>query len=63
MITKEKLKHHISHLEEKHRDIDREITELHEQRGNDIKVETLKKVKLHLRDEIEKFKKTAEGLE
>ena len=28
MITKEKLQHHISHLEERHRALDKEITEL-----------------------------------
>lgn len=57
MLTKEKLKHHISHLQEKHEKIDKDITELYNQHGNDMKIETLKKVKLHVKDEIEKCRR------
>lgn len=57
MVTKEKIEHHISHLEEKHDKIDKDITELYNQHENDLKIETLKKIKLHLKDEIEKFRK------
>jgi hypothetical protein len=62
MITREKLEHHISHLEDKHRKIDEDITALYNVHGNDLKIETLKKIKLHLKDEIERYKKQAEGL-
>lgn len=57
MITKEKLQHHISHLQEKHDTLDREIQELYKLHENDLKIETLKKLKLHLKDEIEENKK------
>lgn len=62
MLTRETLEHHISHLEDKHRKIDEDITELYNQRGNDLKIETLKKVKLHIKDEIEQFKIQARSL-
>lgn len=62
MITKDKLSHHISHLEEKHRKIDNDIIELYNSHGNDLKIETLKKVKLHIKDEIEKYRKDIEKL-
>jgi hypothetical protein len=57
MITKEKLQHHIDHLQEKHDTLDREIQELYKLHENDLKLETLKKLKLHLKDEIEENKK------
>ena len=57
MITKEKIEHHISHLQEQHDQLDRHIKELYEHRADDLKVEELKKKKLHLKDEIEGFKK------
>lgn len=57
MITPEKLKHHISHLQEQHDDLDKQIQELYEHHTEDLKVEELKKKKLHLKDEIERFKK------
>jgi hypothetical protein len=56
MITIDKLEHHITHLEEKHRAIELDITKLYEAHGNDLKIETLKKVKLHIKDQIEKCK-------
>jgi hypothetical protein len=56
MLTKEKLEHHIKHLEEKHKNVDSDIKKLYEQHGNDLKIETLKKVKLHIKDEIEQTK-------
>jgi hypothetical protein len=59
MLTREKIEHHISHLEDKHRKIDEDITVLYNQRGNDLKIETLKKIKLRLKDEIEQFKDQA----
>jgi hypothetical protein len=62
MLTREKIEHHISHLEDKHRKIDEDITVLYNQRGNDLKIETLKKIKLRLKDEIEQFKDQAKLL-
>ena len=59
MLTREKIEYHIVHLEEKHRKIDEDITVLYKQHGNDLKIETLKKIKLHLKDEIEQFKAQA----
>jgi hypothetical protein len=58
MITREKLEHHISHLQKKHDILDEEISKkeaLHEN------VTSLKKEKLHLKDEIEKFKIKIKG--
>lgn len=57
MITKEKLEHHISHLQEKHDNLDKEIKELEAHHTDSLKVETLKKLKLKLKDEIEGFRK------
>lgn len=56
MITKEKLEHHIAHLQEKHDQLDADIIKLEAQHTDHLKVETMKKLKLHARDEIEKFK-------
>ena len=53
-MNKESLQHHIKHLEEKHRDLDQKIKIEH---GNDGVVNSMKKQKLHLKDEIENFKK------
>ena len=58
MITKEKLKHHISHLEEQHRAIDKEITELDCHWDESVECHDLKKKRLKLKDEIEKHKKS-----
>ena len=52
MMTREKLIHHIEHLKEKHDELDRQITDLYNHHTNDHKVETLKKQKLKLKDEI-----------
>ena len=62
MITIEKLQHHISHLLEKHKKIDHDITELHKQHEVDLKIETLKKIKLHLKDEIAKVENQIEEI-
>lgn len=53
MLTREKLEHHITHLQEKHDALDKEVQLLHSLHENDLKIETLKKLKLHLKDEIE----------
>lgn len=56
MITPEKIKHHIAHLQEQHDELDKQIQELYKHHTEDLKVEELKKKKLHLKDEIERFK-------
>lgn len=57
MITPEKIKHHISHLQEQHDNLDKQIVELESHHSKHEKVVEMKKEKLHLKDEIEKFKK------
>lgn len=52
-MTREKLIHHIEHLREKHENLDKQIKELEAHHTDPLKVETLKKVKLKLKDEIE----------
>ena len=61
MITREKLEHHVSHLEDKVKQLRAEVKEAYA-RGCDIKWETLKKQKLKLKDEIEQCKKQIEEL-
>ena len=56
MITREKLEHHIAHLQEKHDKLDTDIIQLQEHHEESLKIESLKKLKLHLKDEIERFK-------
>ena len=56
-MDKTSLEHHIKHLEEQHRDIDKQIQEDYKQYGDDRLVNTLKKKKLQLKDEIEHFKR------
>ncbi len=62
MITREKLIHHAETLRERHDDLDKEITRLFEQRVDDIKVESLKKQKLKIKDEIEKLYKRIDSI-
>lgn len=57
MITKEKLQHHISHLQEQHRNLDREITEADCHWDESIECHNLKKKRLKLKDEIERCRK------
>jgi uncharacterized protein YdcH (DUF465 family) len=47
------LKHHIKHLEESHSKLDKEVDTL-EQNGlyEDLRLESLKKKRLHLKDEL-----------
>ena len=53
MATREKLIHHIESLREKHDNLDNEIKQLELHHTDSMKVETLKKIKLKLKDEIE----------
>lgn len=61
-MDKTSLEHHIKHLEQQHRDIDKQINEDYRQYGEDRLVTTLKKKKLHLKDEIEMFRKQLETI-
>lgn len=56
MITKEKLEHHISHLEEQHRLLDKEITEMDCHWDESPECHDLKKKRLRIKDEIETMK-------
>ena len=47
-----KVEHHIKHLQEKHDDLDKRIT----QTTPEYLTKVLKKEKLHLKDEIERLK-------
>ena len=62
MLTRDKLNHHITHLQQKHDALDKEIQVLYTLHENDLKLETLKKLKLHLRDEIEANRTKLDGL-
>lgn len=55
-----KLEGHIQHLQQVHDDLDKQIKEDYIRYGNDALVQSLKKRKLHLKDEIERFKKDLE---
>ena len=57
MITREKLSHHIAHLEIKHRTLDEQIDSL-ESNGlyEDEELHFLKKKRLSIKDEIESLK-------
>ena len=48
---------YINHLQEVHDDLDKQIKEEYIRYGNDALVQTLKKKKLALKDEIENFRK------
>ena len=56
-MKKEKIEHHIKHLQDKHNQLDKRITTL-ETHGHytDLEITKLKKKKLHIKDEIEAFK-------
>jgi hypothetical protein len=56
MLTKEKLQHHIKHLEEQHRTLDKEITEMDCHWDESVECHRLKKKRLKLKDEIERCK-------
>jgi len=56
-MNKEKIEHHISHLQEKHDELDARINQAVKQHGDEHIIKVLKKEKLALKDEIEGFKK------
>ena len=56
-MDKLKIENHIKHLQEKHDILDKQIWELDCLYDESIECHNLKKKKLKLKDEIEKFKK------
>jgi len=62
MLTREKLEHHITHLQEMHDVLDQQIQEDYAKFKDDTSLNHLKKKKLQLRDEIEKFKEQTKTL-
>jgi uncharacterized protein YdcH (DUF465 family) len=56
MMTKEKMQHHIDHLQEQHRELDKEITEMDCHWDESPECHDLKKKRLKLKDEIERCK-------
>jgi len=56
-MHKEKIEHHISHLQEKHDELDKRIVLAIKNHGDQHVIKVLKKEKLALKDEIESFKK------
>lgn len=53
-MTPEKIKHHISHLQEKHRQLDYQISTMVETgKFEDLDIEHLKKERLAIQDEIQ----------
>ncbi len=59
MLTKEKLQHHISHLQEQHDELDRRIAL---DKDPEYLTSIFKKEKLQLKDEIERTKAKMEAL-
>lgn len=57
MLTKEKIQHHITHLEMQHEELDRRVIEETKHHAEDFIIRKLKKQKLELKDEIEKMRK------
>lgn len=55
-MDKIKIEHHIKHLEELHKDLEKELNEQQKHYGDDRLVTILKKKKLKLKDEIQAFK-------
>jgi len=53
MLNKEKIQHHIKHLQDQHEEIDKKIKEEFKHYSTDNFINELKKKKLQLRDEIE----------
>jgi hypothetical protein len=56
------IKHHIKHLEDMHKDLDKQVQEDYKHFGNDNLVSVLKKKKLQIKDDIERLKRQLETL-
>jgi hypothetical protein len=61
-MNKTSIEHHIKHLEEQHRELDQKIKTEYIKYGNDSLVNSMKKQKLHLKDEIQNFRKQLETI-
>lgn len=48
-----KLQHHLEHLEQRHRELDKEIKEMYNNYDDDITIQQLKKERLHVKEEIQ----------
>ena len=62
IMNKISIEHHIKHLEEQHRELDQKIKIEYIKYGNDSLVNSMKKQKLHLKDEIQNFRKQLETI-
>jgi hypothetical protein len=62
IMNKTSIEHHIKHLEEQHRELDQKIKTEYIKYGNDSLVNSMKKQKLHLKDEIQNFRKQLETI-
>jgi hypothetical protein len=60
MSTLESLTNHLKVLEERHRELDKKVTEDYEHRLNNLEYNKEKKDKLHLKEEIEALKQIIE---
>lgn len=56
IMDKQKLEHHLVHLEKIHRELDAEIIKEEKHYGNDALITSMKKKKLQLKTEIENLK-------
>jgi hypothetical protein len=56
MSTLDSLTHHKEVLEQRHRLLDKVISDLYTQNSDDVLIHTMKKEKLQLRDDIESIK-------
>lgn len=52
------LKHHITHLEDVHVKLEKELLILEKLHSNDIQVQTVKKKKLYIKDELIRCRNT-----
>jgi hypothetical protein len=59
-MNKSSIEHHVKHLEEKHRELDQKIKIEYIKYGSDSVVHNMKKQKLHLKEEIERYKRQLE---
>ena len=62
MITREKLEHHIKHLQEQHDILDKDIADLYKNHADEYQIEKMKKQKLNLRDDIERLKQQIKNM-
>jgi hypothetical protein len=63
-VNREKLEHHISHLQELHTILDKEIdSKMRSGLFEDSELEDLKKKRLNIKDQITRFQREARGYE